>query len=158
MNTMSDSATRLQPSPTAGPLTAATIGTRHRTMPVTIWRPWTSVSAPQLGVLAQLVEVGEVAAGREGPPVAGQHDGPGLVVGVDLGEQLGQALVQLVVGGVEMRRAGSGGPSGSGPSISTSSSGGQVVGAHDAGSPRMRRATRLRWICDVPPMTLCARL
>ena len=22
----------------------------------------------------------------------------------------------------------------------------------------MRRATRLRWICDVPPMTLCARL
>ena len=39
MNTMSESATRLQPSPTAGPFTAATIGRRHRTMPVTIWRP-----------------------------------------------------------------------------------------------------------------------
>ena len=30
--------------------------------------------------------------------------------------------------------------------------------AHEVGSPRMRVATRLRWICDVPPMTLCARL
>src|SRR5205807_10376055 len=30
--------------------------------------------------------------------------------------------------------------------------------AHGAGSPRMRWATRLRWICEVPPMTLCARL
>ena len=44
MYTMSDRATRLQPSPTAGPLTAATIGTRHFTMPVTICRPWTRVS------------------------------------------------------------------------------------------------------------------
>ena len=35
---MSESATRLQPSPTAGPLTAATMGTRHFTMPVTICR------------------------------------------------------------------------------------------------------------------------
>ena len=44
MNTMSESATRLQPSPTAGPFTAATIGTRQPTMPVTIWRPWVSVT------------------------------------------------------------------------------------------------------------------
>ena len=26
------------------------------------------------------------------------------------------------------------------------------------GRPRIRRATRFRWICEVPPMTLCARL
>ncbi len=44
MNTMSDSATRLHPSPTAGPLTAAITGTRHRAMPITIWRPWVSDS------------------------------------------------------------------------------------------------------------------
>ena len=35
---------------------------------------------------------------------------------------------------------------------------GQVVGGHEVGSLRMRVATRLRWICDVPPMTLWARL
>ena len=40
MKTMSESATRLQPSPTAGPFTAATIGTRQRTIPVTICFPW----------------------------------------------------------------------------------------------------------------------
>ena len=99
---MSDRATRLQPSPTAGPLTAATIGTRHRTMPVTICLPWASVSRRSVGVAGQLVEVGEVAAGREGPAVAGQHHGPGLVVGVDLGEQLGQPAVEPVVGGVQL--------------------------------------------------------
>ncbi len=27
----------------------------------------------------------------------------------------------------------------------------------EAGNRRMRSATRLRWICEVPPMTLCAR-
>ena len=102
MNTMSDSATRLQPSPTAGPFTAATTGTRHATMPVTIWRPSASVSLAQVLVAGQLVEVGEVAAGRERPAVAGEHDGPGVEVGVDLREQLGQAVVQLVVGGVEL--------------------------------------------------------
>ena len=107
MNTMSDSATRLQPSPTAGPLTAATIGTRHRDhaghdLPAV--RRASRGAAP--ASVAQLVEVVEVAAGRERPPVAGEHDGPGLEVGVDLREQLGQPLVQLVVGGVELRRAG----------------------------------------------------
>ena len=35
--------------------------------------------------------------------------------------------------------------------------GGEFVG-HEAGNPRIRAATRLRWICDVPPMTLWARL
>ena len=44
MNTMSEHATRLQPSPTAGPFTAATIGTRQPTIPVTIWRPWARVT------------------------------------------------------------------------------------------------------------------
>ena len=44
MYTMSDSATRLQPSPTAGPFTAAITGTRQPTMPVTIWRPWVRLS------------------------------------------------------------------------------------------------------------------
>lgn len=34
---------------------------------------------------------------------------------------------------------------------------GQVVVRH-VGSPRIRRAMRLRWICDVPPMTLWDRL
>ena len=67
MKTMSDRATRLQPSPTAGPFTAATIGTRQRTMPVTIWRPWAERLGAQAGVAGQLVDVVEVAAGREGP-------------------------------------------------------------------------------------------
>ena len=58
--------------------------------------------APERRVAGQLVEVGEVATGRECPPVAGQHHGAGLGVGVDLREQLGQALVQPVVGGVEL--------------------------------------------------------
>ena len=53
-------------------------------------------------VAGQLVQVGEVAAGRERLAVPGQHDGPGLVVGIDLREQSGQTLVQLVVGGVEL--------------------------------------------------------
>ena len=35
---------------------------------------------------------------------------------------------------------------------------GELVLDRHAGSPRMRRAMRLRWICDVPPMTLWARL
>src|SRR5580692_1364013 len=42
---MSLSATRLQPSPTAGPLTAATIGTRQRAMPRTRSRPCAMVFA-----------------------------------------------------------------------------------------------------------------
>ena len=54
------------------------------------------------GVPGQLVEIGEVAAGRERLPVPGQDDRPGLVVGIDLREEAGQALVQLVVGGVEL--------------------------------------------------------
>ncbi len=33
-----------------------------------------------------------------------------------------------------------------------------ATAVHDSGKPRMRRATTFRWICDVPPMTLCARL
>jgi hypothetical protein len=44
MNTMSESATRLQPHPIAGPLKAATVGTRHATMAMTIRRPSTSDS------------------------------------------------------------------------------------------------------------------
>ena len=124
MNTMSESATRLQPSPTAGPLTAATIGTRHATIPVTIWRPSTSVWLAQVVVLRELVEVGEVAAGGERPTVAGEHDRAHVGVGVDLREQLGQALVQHVVRGVQLL-----GPvepdSRIGPSASISISGGR---------------------------------
>ena len=228
MNTMSDRATRLQPRPTAGPLTAATMGTRHPTMPVTIWRPWASVSFRQTAVLGQLVEVGEVAAGRECLPVPGQHHGPGLVVGIDLGEEPGQAPVELVVGGVELlgpvqpdhphrpvdrgpparrvrrRRSWGGAPTPvpaailcpgihlapadvlvhvdssrvaghltiasifsnrtdvSAPWGGTAGRGSEPQArrgrAHEAGSPRMRRATRFRWIWEVPPMTLWARL
>ena len=107
MKTMSERATRLQPSPTAGPFTAATIGSRQPTIPVTICRPCVSVSVPQLGVLGELVEVVEVAAGGEGAPGAGEHRHPRLVVGVELREQRGQPGVEHVVGGVEVRRAGS---------------------------------------------------
>ena len=35
---------------------------------------------------------------------------------------------------------------------------GKVVRAHVVGSSRIRVATRFRWICEVPPMTLWARL
>src|SRR5580704_2448363 len=46
---MSLSATRLQPSPTAGPLTAATIGTRQRARPSTRSRPCAIVLARSAG-------------------------------------------------------------------------------------------------------------
>ena len=81
---------------------------------------------------------------------------PSVQVGVDLREQLGQALVQLVVRGVQLlgpvQADDADRPVGLDLDLRR-----QVVGGH-AGSPRMRRATRFRWICDVPPMTLCARL
>ena len=56
----------------------------------------------QPAVLGQLVEVGEVPAGGEGPPGAREHRHPRLGVGVELREQRGQARVQHVVGGVEV--------------------------------------------------------
>ena len=62
----------------------------------------TSVSRRSVGVLGELVEVGEVAAGRERAAVAGEDDGARVGVGVELREQLGEAVVQLVVGGVEL--------------------------------------------------------
>src|SRR6202012_3909730 len=48
---MSLSATRLQPNPTAGPLTAATTGIRHRAIPSTISRPSRMVLARRSGSL-----------------------------------------------------------------------------------------------------------
>ena len=95
-------ATRLQPSPTAGPFTAATIGTRHRTIPVTIWRPCSKVVLPQRAVAGEIVEVAEVAAGREGAPGTGDDRHPRLVVGVQLREERGQPGVQHVVRGVQL--------------------------------------------------------
>ncbi len=102
MNTMSESATRLQPSPTAGPFTAATIGRRHRTMPVTIWRPWAIVVLLSDVVPCQLVEVAEVTAGGEGAARPGEHGDPGPVVGVELWKQRGETGMERVVGGVEL--------------------------------------------------------
>src|SRR3546814_12583039 len=52
--------------------------------------------------LDELVEVCEVAAGREGAAVAGDDDSAGIRIVVDLREQPGQAVVQHVVGGVEL--------------------------------------------------------
>jgi hypothetical protein len=112
--------------------------------------------APQVGVARQLVDVVEVAARGEGPPVAGDDRHPSVAVGVELGEQGGKAGVQLVVGGVELV-----GPVEADdpdrPVLLDHQGVGDVVAAH-AGSPRMRVATRLRWIWEVPPMTLWARL
>ena len=56
----------------------------------------------QRGVLGELVDVAEVAAGREG--ASGAHDDhhPRLVVGVELGEQRGQAAVEDMVGRVQI--------------------------------------------------------
>ena len=157
MKTMSDRATRLQPRPTAGPLTAAMIGTRHAAIPVTMRLPSTSVCSPQRAVLGQLVEVPEVPAGREGAPVAGQDRDPGVLVGVELGEQARQRwcsswFVALSSSGRFRRTIRIG------PSCLDLDHVGEVVAVHAVGSPRMRRATRLRWICAVPPMTLWARL
>jgi hypothetical protein len=101
MKTMSERATRLQPSPTAGPFTAATIGTRQATMPVTICRPWARVWR-RSGVLGQLVEVGEVPAGREGAPVAREHAARASSSASICGNSAGQPGVQLVVGGVQL--------------------------------------------------------
>ena len=102
MNTMSDSATRLQPRPTAGPFTAAITGTRHATMPVTMFAAVEEALLAEGVVADELVDVVEVAAGREGPAVAGEHRDPGVEVGVELREQASQRAVQLVVGGVEL--------------------------------------------------------
>ena len=57
---------------------------------------------PQRRVPRELVDVAEVAAGREGPPGAREHGHPRLVVGVELREERGQPGVQHVVGGVEL--------------------------------------------------------
>ena len=112
---------------------------------------------PERLVPTQLVEVTEIASRRERPPVAGEDDGPGPGVRVDLGEQLRQSPMEPPVGGVELL----------GPVHADDPDRsvlldlelvGQPVGAHEAGSPRIRAATRFRWIWDVPPMTLCARL
>ena len=102
MNTMSDSATRLQPRPTAGPVHGG-----HDRHPAG-HHPGDDAPTVDERLLAEgivrrdLVDVVEVAPGREGPAVAGEHRRPGLEVGVDLGPQLGQALVEHVVGGVEL--------------------------------------------------------
>src|SRR3546814_16207995 len=58
--------------------------------------------AAEVLVADELVEVGEVAAGREGAAVAGDDDSAGIRIVVDLREQPGQAVVQHVVGGVEL--------------------------------------------------------
>ena len=157
MKTMSDNATREQPSPTAGPFTAAIIGSRHRTIPVTIWRPCTSVRLRNVRVARQLVDVFEVTAGRERAAGAREHGHPRLVVRVQLREQRGQARVEDVVGGIELvgpvQRDDADRAVGLDLDLV-----GKVVCAHVVGNSRIRLAIRLRWICDVPPITLWARL
>ena len=105
MYTTSESATRLHPRPTAGPLTAATTGTRHCSMFSTRRLPCRCVTRRSARSSASSSEVVEVAAGRERPAVAGEHHGPGLAVEADLREQVGEPLVQVVVDGVEVVRA-----------------------------------------------------
>ena len=112
---------------------------------------------PQRRVPDELVDVLEVAAGRERPAVAGEHRHPGLGVGVELGEELGQALVQLVVGGVQVVGPVQADDADGAVDLHLDGVGDSVVG-HEVGSSRIRQAMRLRWIWDVPPMTLWARL
>ncbi len=113
--------------------------------------------APQHRITGQFIQIGEVPAGRERPAVAREHHGAHLVVGIDLREQTRQPGVQLVIGGVQLLGAVQ--PHDAhGPLCVHLDMRPDLVGAHATGSPRMRRATRLRWIWEVPPMTLCARL
>ena len=108
-------------------------------------------------VSRQLVEVVEVAARGERAAVAGEYDGACVGVGVDLREQARERVVQFVVRRVQLVRSVE--PHDADRSVLFDlDHGGNVVAAHDAGSPRMRRATRFFWICVVPPMTLWARL
>ena len=73
MYTTSESAITLQPSPTAGPLTAATTGTRHRIMLSDELTAFGDHVAPQRAVVRHAVEEIEVAAGRERAPLTGDH-------------------------------------------------------------------------------------
>ena len=68
-----------------------------------------------------------------------------------------KAGVEVVVGGVQLfgpvQRDH---PDGAG--VADEELVGKVVVGHEIGNSRIRLAMRLRWICDVPPMTLWARL
>ena len=86
------------------------------------------------------------------------HGDPGVGVGVELREQVGQARVELVVGGVELLGPVEADDADRAVGLDLDHVG-EVVGVvMMSGSPRMRVATRFRWICEVPPMTLWARL
>ena len=92
---MSHIEARLQPRPTAGPFTAAMIGTRTEVMPRTISPASAITSARSFASRRHAVEQIEVAAARERLARAGEHDrghaGIGRELGPDLREPAGAA-------------------------------------------------------------------
>ena len=89
------------PSPIAGPLTAATIGSstssRSQISCLASRRSWSSVSS-----VPQLREPGEVAAGGERPLRTGEEDGPRRALPLQQPEQLAELVVQRRVDGVQV--------------------------------------------------------
>ena len=168
MKTTSESDTRLQPSPTAGPLTAATTGTRHRSMLRTSRLPVSIVRRRSAGSSAEVPQVAEVAAGGERPAVAGDDHGARFGVVVDLREQVGEALVQVVVDRVQVVGPVEADDADRAVGLDRDLVGNVVHGGvlspgrrrrgQEVGSPRMRVAMMFFWIWDVPPITLWARL
>ena len=117
---------------------------------------------PQRAVLRHAVEQVEVAAGRERAALAGDDGDARVGVGAQLREQLREPEVQLVVDRVELLGTRRGARCGRAVGLDADDVGQVVVhrgSFHDwSGRPRMRVAMMFFWICDVPPMTLCARL
>ena len=98
---MSLMAARLQPRPTAGPFTAATIGTLMAVIPRTIAAASSMIEGAQRGVGRHPLEEMKVTATAEGPARAGDDDGACVAVGRELRPDGRELAVQRLVGGIE---------------------------------------------------------
>ena len=123
--------------------------------------------ASQRAVLRHPVEQIEVAAGRERAPFTGDDRDARVGVRAEQREETGQSQVQLLVHGVEL--VGTGEPDDphravgldadhAGKAVVHRSSFPGTPCTQAAGRPRIRVAMMFFWICEVPPITLCARL
>ena len=102
MYTTSESAITLQPSPTAGPLTAATTGTRHRIMLSTSSRPSAITSWRSARSFAMRSRRSKSPPAENARPSPVIDRDPRVGVGTELREQPREPEVQLLVDRVEL--------------------------------------------------------
>ena len=99
---MSHSTAMLQPSPTAGPLTAAITGSGNRSISSMIWAPSRRLSSRATGSSRNEVIQPRSPPARNARPGAGEDHDPGLAVGGELAPHVGERPVQRLVDGVEL--------------------------------------------------------